>query len=294
MGSTKGRLFCFDAGLAKRFDLELQPGANNFLPATGILARDWSKQATGRNAYAAGDGPSCVGSTETLRSISVSVRRRRREGEVVAGGQREDEGDIGERAYTVRDIESTNLSAQYHGGESGFDVEAKDFAESGMRRNRERSTSHGRRKTGTMAGLVPGESFGPALALDRLSCDDGIHERRTRDTRHLSKGSTVYLPVEVDGALFSIGDGHAAQGDGEVCGTAIETPMQVTVRLTVVKDKPYVKTPHFTTHSPHGRDEEYYCTTGVDCFRSRKEPLSWSRSIGSSRLRHACALPQSG
>ncbi|KAI9064989.1 Formamidase [Trametes sanguinea] len=84
------------------------------------------------------------------------------------------------------------------------------------------------------------------------------------DTRHLSKGSTVYLPVEVEGALFSIGDGHAAQGDGEVCGTAIETPMQVTVRLTVVKDKPYVKTPHFTTHSPHGRDEEYYCTTGVD------------------------------
>ncbi|KAL7278382.1 hypothetical protein ACG7TL_008362 [Trametes sanguinea] len=84
------------------------------------------------------------------------------------------------------------------------------------------------------------------------------------DTRHLSKGSTLYLPVEVDGALFSIGDGHAAQGDGEVCGTAIETPMQVTVRLTVVKDKPYVKTPHFTAHSPHSRDEEYYCTTGVD------------------------------
>ncbi|KAI0773013.1 Formamidase [Trametes elegans] len=84
------------------------------------------------------------------------------------------------------------------------------------------------------------------------------------DTRHLTKGSTVFLPVQVEGALFSIGDGHAAQGDGEVCGTAIETPMNVTVRLTVLKDKPYVKTPHFLARSPHGREEEFYCTTGVD------------------------------
>ncbi|KAI0325073.1 Formamidase [Cubamyces sp. BRFM 1775] len=81
------------------------------------------------------------------------------------------------------------------------------------------------------------------------------------DTRHLSKGATLYLPIEVEGALFSIGDGHAAQGDG---GTAIETPMKVTVRLTVLKDKPYVKTPHFTTRSPHPHDEEFYCTTGVN------------------------------
>ncbi|KAI0750539.1 Formamidase [Fomes fomentarius] len=84
------------------------------------------------------------------------------------------------------------------------------------------------------------------------------------DTRHLSEGSTLFLPVEVEGALFSIGDGHAAQGDGEVCGTAIETPMEVSVRLTVLKDKSYVKTPHFTAHSPHASDEEFYCTTGVD------------------------------
>ena len=47
-------------------------------------------------------------------------------------------------------------------------------------------------------------------------------------------------------------------------GTAIETPMKVSVRLTVLKDKPYVKTPHFATRSPHGSAEEFYCTTGVD------------------------------
>ncbi len=58
------------------------------------------------------------------------------------------------------------------------------------------------------------------------------------DTKHLIVGSTIYVPVLTPGALFSIGDGHAAQGDGEVCGTAIETPMQITLRLTVRKDVP--------------------------------------------------------
>jgi acetamidase/formamidase len=45
------------------------------------------------------------------------------------------------------------------------------------------------------------------------------------DCRELVAGSTLYLPVPVDGALFSVGDGHAAQGDGEVSGTAIECPV---------------------------------------------------------------------
>ncbi|KAJ7229566.1 Formamidase [Mycena haematopus] len=83
------------------------------------------------------------------------------------------------------------------------------------------------------------------------------------DTKHLSAGATLFLPVEVEGALFSIGDGHAVQGDGEVCGTAIETPMSVSVRLTVRKDRPYTKTPHFSTPKIN-LEEEYYCTTGVD------------------------------
>ena len=45
------------------------------------------------------------------------------------------------------------------------------------------------------------------------------------DIRDLAAGCTLYLPVEVEGALFSVGDTHAAQGDGEACGTAIESPM---------------------------------------------------------------------
>jgi acetamidase/formamidase len=56
------------------------------------------------------------------------------------------------------------------------------------------------------------------------------------DIKHLRAGTTLYLPVGVEGALFSLGDAHAAQGDGEVCGTAVETAMDVVVRLTVRRD----------------------------------------------------------
>jgi acetamidase/formamidase len=56
------------------------------------------------------------------------------------------------------------------------------------------------------------------------------------DIKHLQPGSTLYLPVGVEGALFSVGDTHAAMGDGEVCGTAVETAMDITVRLTVRHD----------------------------------------------------------
>jgi len=71
------------------------------------------------------------------------------------------------------------------------------------------------------------------------------------DTRHLTAGATLWLPVAVVGALFSLGDGHAAQGDGEVCGTAIETPMRARVRLSVRRDV-QVSAPEFRTAGPLG------------------------------------------
>ena len=56
------------------------------------------------------------------------------------------------------------------------------------------------------------------------------------DIKHLQPGTTLYLPVGVEGALFSVGDTHAAMGDGEVCGTAVETAMDIAVRLSVRRD----------------------------------------------------------
>jgi acetamidase/formamidase len=59
------------------------------------------------------------------------------------------------------------------------------------------------------------------------------------DCRELVAGSTLWLPIPVDGALLSVGDGHAAQGDGEVSGTAIECPMdRVDLTLSTVDDFP--------------------------------------------------------
>lgn len=55
------------------------------------------------------------------------------------------------------------------------------------------------------------------------------------DNRHITQGTTVYFPVFVPGGLFSIGDTHAAQGDGEVSGTAIESPMRIVYRIDLVR-----------------------------------------------------------
>lgn len=57
------------------------------------------------------------------------------------------------------------------------------------------------------------------------------------DIRHLTPGARVKLPVLVQGALFSCGDCHAAQGDGEICGTGIETPMTVTLRFELQRGR---------------------------------------------------------
>jgi acetamidase/formamidase len=58
------------------------------------------------------------------------------------------------------------------------------------------------------------------------------------DCKELGAGSTLFLPIPVAGALFSAGDGHARQGDGEVCGTAIECPSEAMLTLQVRDDLP--------------------------------------------------------
>jgi len=85
------------------------------------------------------------------------------------------------------------------------------------------------------------------------------------DIRDLAAGTTLYLPVEVAGGLFSVGDTHAAQGDGEVCGTAIESPMDVVLTLDLVKGA-NLKSPRFTTAGPVTRHLDtmgYEATTGI-------------------------------
>ena len=74
------------------------------------------------------------------------------------------------------------------------------------------------------------------------------------DDPNLVAGTTVYFPVFVPGALFSLGDTHAAQGLGEVSGTAIEAPMRIIYEVNVIKNRPHIKEPQYET-------DDYYAVT---------------------------------
>lgn len=130
---------------------------------------------------------------------------------------------------------------------------------------------------------VPLKPFAGTIGL--ALAEPGLHSivppRRVggnMDIRDLAAGTELYLPVEVAGALFSIGDTHAAQGDGEVCGTAIESPMDLTLTLDLIKQTP-LETPRFTTPGPvtrHLDSAGYEVTTGIgpDLMQGAKDALS--------------------
>ncbi|WP_068109222.1 acetamidase/formamidase family protein [Tropicimonas marinistellae] len=85
------------------------------------------------------------------------------------------------------------------------------------------------------------------------------------DIRDLRTGTVLYLPVEVEGALLSIGDTHAAQGDGEVCGTAIESGMEVRIKLELARGGA-PRFPRYATSGPRPGDLErsgVVATTGI-------------------------------
>lgn len=89
------------------------------------------------------------------------------------------------------------------------------------------------------------------------------------DIRQLVAGSTLYLPVQVRGALFSTGDAHFAQGDGESCGTAVETSATVTCRFELLKGaahEPSAQTPSYEcprSETPQIDTQGYFATTGL-------------------------------
>lgn len=98
------------------------------------------------------------------------------------------------------------------------------------------------------------------------------------DLRDLSAGAELILPVEVAGALFSVGDTHAAQGDGEVCGTAIESPMQVTLTFNLLKGAA-PRCPQAVLPGPVTRHLDTYgyeVTTGIgpDLMQNARAALS--------------------
>ena len=150
-------------------------------------------------------------------------------------------------------------------------------------------------------GLLPREEFPePALRVFDLTTGDrtpftdgvtipiepfcgtmGVPGRDMRDTpippphagggnvdcRHLTAGTTLFLPVDVEGGLLSIGDAHAAQGDGEVAISGLECAMRTRIRVDVVRDArlpgPQLRRPPGSL-TPRVDHAGWYATTGVE------------------------------
>ena len=112
----------------------------------------------------------------------------------------------------------------------------------------------------------------PAAGEVIMSITPGAHGGNM-DTPELRAGTTVYLPVNVPGAMLAIGDGHCRQGEGEVCGTAVEAAMNTVVVVDVLKGA--------APAWPRLENDEFVMSTGSsrpleDAFRiSQHDMVSW-------------------
>ena len=121
------------------------------------------------------------------------------------------------------------------------------------------------------------------------------------DTRQLVRGATLYLPVQVELALFSCGDAHGAQGDGEVCVTGLEAPMFASLRFSLYKGHA-IPGPQYRTPAPLTRRVDsapFYGTTGVggdlyvaaqDAIRAMVDHLGSNYELGREDAYLLCSL----
>lgn len=121
------------------------------------------------------------------------------------------------------------------------------------------------------------------------------------DIRQLVRGATLYLPVQVEQALFSCGDAHGCQGDGEVCVTGLEAPMFAALRITLHKGRS-IPSPQYRTPAPltaHVDTAPFYATTGVggdlyaaaqDAIRAMVDHIATTYDLGREDAYVLCSL----
>jgi acetamidase/formamidase len=116
-------------------------------------------------------------------------------------------------------------------------------------------------------GVAPGED-GDYASITPTNAAGNI------DVRYLGVGSTLLVPVFNEGALLSAADGHALQGEGEICGTAIECPIEMTLRVDLLKQAD-LKGPEIIAPSTFPAEEGYHIFTGVgpDLMEAAKESV---------------------
>jgi acetamidase/formamidase len=177
----------------------------------------------------------------------------------------------GARPGDVLDVELLEFHAQDWGWTAiipGFGLLADEFPEPWLRISEVDQDAERVRFSDTVT--LPFRPFPGTLGV--APAEPGVHSvvppsrwGGNMDIKHLNPGVRLYLPVGVEGALFSLGDTHSAQGDGEVCGTAIETAMDVVLRLSVRRDfsieAPQYRLPAGALAAPE--QTSYHVCTGV-------------------------------
>ena len=128
--------------------------------------------------------------------------------------------------------------------------------------------------------------IGTAPKENEIPCGTPGEHGGNMDCKVIKEGSIVYLPVNVEGALFALGDLHAVMGDGEVCVTGIEVPAEVTVSFNILKNKnwdlPIIKTEDqiYTVASKLSLDEAAKkATINMVTFLSNEYNLSQEKAM---------------
>src|SRR6266852_5098848 len=157
-------------------------------------------------------------------------------------------------------ILSIDFSIDYgYNGCSGFIPENCDRAVGSRIMPIDRKTMTAEYAPGIVLPLHPffgSMGVAPAPELGRVSSNPPGRHAGNLDNRELVAGTTLYIPIFTRGALFEIGDGHAAQGDGEVDQTAIETSLRGRLQLTVRKD--------LKLTWPRGETPTHFIAMGMD------------------------------
>jgi acetamidase/formamidase len=211
---------------------------------------------------------------QSLRDIVSQVTDRGPGGHILTGPvfvEGADSGDVLE----VK-VLSIDLAIPYgYNGCSGFARDLCDRSQPTTRIIRMDSQRMvGRFAEGIEVPLKPffgSMGVAPPPSRGRVSSNPPDIHAGNLDNKELVAGTTLYIPVHVKGALFEVGDGHAAQGDGEVDQTAIETSLRGRLQLSVRKD--------IKLEWPRGETPSHWITMGMDSSLTRATRIAIEQMV---------------
>jgi acetamidase/formamidase len=194
----------------------------------------------------------------SLRAIVDQVKDRGPGGHILTGPVYVNGADIGD-ALEVK-VLSIDLPIAYgYNGCSGY---VRENCEQGRGQTIIRLDRKNMTATFLPGIVIPLRPFfgsmgvAPAAEVGRVSSNPPSTHAGNLDNKELVAGTTLFIPVHVKGALFEVGDGHAAQGDGEVDQTAIETSLRGRLQLTVRKG--------MKLNWPRAETNTHYISMGTD------------------------------